>query len=143
MTQIFNRKEGKKKRRHLRKNMTKAEVLLWLQLKNRKMLGYRFLRQYGVMRYDIDFYCPKLKLAIEVDGDTHYVAGAEEYDRERQQFIEAFGITFLRFMNTDVYENLDGVCSTIIETMEKLAGRIATSSRTKKESSKLRMTNRI
>ena len=51
--------------------MTKAEVLLWLQLKNRKMLGQRFLRQYGIDAYVVDFYCPKLKLAIEVDGESH------------------------------------------------------------------------
>lgn len=83
MTQIFNRQRDKEKRRHLRRNMTKAEVLLWLQLKNRKMLGQRFLRQYGIHAYVVDFYCPKLKLAIEVDGESHFVERAQEYDRAR------------------------------------------------------------
>ncbi len=71
MTSIFNRQQDKEKRRDLRRNMTKAEVLLWLQLKSRKMLGQRFLRQYGIDAYVVDFYCPKLKLAIEVDGESH------------------------------------------------------------------------
>jgi len=121
MTKIFNRRQDKEKRRYLRKNMTKAEVLLWLQLKNRQVRGQRFLRQYGVDRYVVDFYCPKLKLAIEVDGESHFVDGAQEYDRARQAEIEALGITFLRFMNTDIYENLGGVLQAIAGKIEELA----------------------
>ena len=119
MTRIYNRTSEKEKRRHLRKNMTKAEVLLWLQLKNKQVLGQRFLRQYGVDRFVIDFYCPKLKLAIEVDGETHFVEGAEEYDRERQRYIEGVGIRFLRFLNTDIYQNLGGVLQTITDKIEE------------------------
>jgi very-short-patch-repair endonuclease len=120
MAIIYNRKKEQKKRRYLRKNMPKSEVLLWTKLKNRQMHGERFLRQYGVDQYILDFYCPRLKLAIEVDGDSHFVLGAEDYDKERQEYIEAFGIRFLRFTNVDVCENIDGVCQDIFEEIEKL-----------------------
>jgi very-short-patch-repair endonuclease len=103
--------------------MTKAEVLLWLRLKNKQVLGQRFLRQYGVDRYVLDFYCPKLKLAIEVDGETHFVERAGEYDRERQQYIEGLGITFLRFLNTDIYQNLSGVLQTITDTIGEMEAK--------------------
>ncbi len=85
------------------------------------MNGERFLRQYGVDQYILDFYCPRLKLAIEVDGDSHFISGAEEYDKTRQVHIEAFGIRFLRFTNADVCENLEGVCQTIFDDIEKCA----------------------
>ena len=98
--------------------MPKSEVLLWANLNNKQMHGERFLRQYSVDQYIIDFYCPRLKLAVEIDGDSHYIGEAQEYDKERQSFIEALGIRFLRFTNTDISENIDGVCQTIWEKIE-------------------------
>jgi len=114
MTRIYNRKKDQQKRRNLRKNMPKSEVLLWMKLKNRQMHGERFLRQYGVDQYILDFYCPNLKLAVEVDGDSHFIPGSEEKDKARQLYIEALGVHFLRFTNTDVCENLDEVCQAIL-----------------------------
>ena len=64
-------------------------------------------------KYVIDFYCPKLKLAIEIDGQTHLDQVARIYDQERQKYIESFGIKFLRFSNYEVYENLDAVIEKI------------------------------
>jgi very-short-patch-repair endonuclease len=119
MTLVFNKKKDQEKRRYLRKNMPKSEVLLWTKLKNRQIHGERFLRQYGVDQYVLDFYCPHLKLAIEVDGESHFMPGSEECDKERQEHIEAYGIRFLRFTNPDVCENLDGVCLIIFEEIEK------------------------
>jgi very-short-patch-repair endonuclease len=63
----------------------------------------------------LDFYCPELKLAIEVDGDAHFQAGAGEYDRERQRYIESLGIRVLRFTNLEVFERLDDVAGGIAE----------------------------
>jgi very-short-patch-repair endonuclease len=123
MTRIYNRKKDQQKRRNLRKNMPKSEVLLWMKLKNHQMHGERFLRQYGVDQNILDFYCPNLKLAVEVDGDSHFIPGSEEKDKARQLHIEAFGVRFLRFTNTDVCENLDEVCRAIlneIQIMERL-----------------------
>jgi very-short-patch-repair endonuclease len=102
----------------LRRNLPKAEVILWSRLKNKELDGYKFRRQYSVGRFVIDFYCPRLKLAIEVDGDSHFSQESEVCDRERQRFIESFKISFLRFTNKDIYENLDGVLATIKTRME-------------------------
>lgn len=112
MTLLFNKKSEKDKRRRLRNEMTKAEVLLWLELKN-KNLGVRFLRQYSVDRYVLDFYNPELKLAIEVDGATHVTDEQIEYDNKRQSEIESAGIVFLRFINPEIYEDLYNVLEKI------------------------------
>jgi very-short-patch-repair endonuclease len=93
--------------------MSKAEVLLWMHLSRKQMAGHKFRRQYGVDRYVIDFYCPNLKLAIEIDGPSHIEEGAGEYDKTRQSYIEALGIRFLRFRNDEVYGDLNGVLQTI------------------------------
>ena len=108
--------------------MSKAEVVLWSTLKNKQMHGERFLRQYGVDQYVLDFYCPHLKLAIEVDGDSHFVAAAEEYDKVRQEYIEAFGIRFLRFTNEDVNRNINSVCQKIFTAIEKLTVQFSSKS---------------
>lgn len=95
--------------------MPPAEVILWLQLKGRQLNGYKFRRQYSIDKFVVDFYCPELKLAVEVDGDSHYVDGAKERDEGRQKIIENAGIRFLRFTNKDVYDNLNGVLYRIRE----------------------------
>lgn len=69
----------------------------------------------------LDFYCPSLKLAIEVDGDSHFKEEAQDYDRERQDFIESLGISFLRFLNTDIYNNMDAVLVRIAEKVKALS----------------------
>ena len=94
MTKIFNKKSETKKRKELRHQMSKTEVLVWSYLKGKQMGGYKFRRQYGVGPYVLDFYCPKLKLAIEIDGDSHFQDGAEEYDKDRQALIEKLGLRF-------------------------------------------------
>jgi len=119
MTIIFNRTSERVKRKALRKAMPKAEVILWVYLKNRQLHGYKFRRQYSVGPYIIDFYCPKLKLAIEIDGPTHFTKQAERYDLQRQKYIESFGIHFLRVTNLDVYENIDGVIERITEYLPR------------------------
>lgn len=87
------------------------------------MNDLKFIRQFGVGPFVLDFYCPKLKLAIEIDGDSHFVERAEEYDKRRQQFIERFSIKFLRFTNGDIYENLDGVIEEIGYVANQLKGK--------------------
>lgn len=117
VTRAFNTRESKHTRRMLRKSMPEAEVILWSKLRRKQMHGCKFRRQYGVGKYSIDFYCPELKLAIEVDGDSHCAAGALKRDAIREEFIRRFEIRFLRFLNTDVYKNLDGVLLKIKETI--------------------------
>jgi very-short-patch-repair endonuclease len=121
MTRIFNRASEKEKRRALRKNMTKAEVLLWIQLKKRKLLGQRVLRQYSIGSYVVDFYIPELKLAIEVDGATHSTDEERQYDRSRQEEIETLGIQFFRCSNLEVYNDMNHLLERIKEEVKQLA----------------------
>ena len=113
MTQFFNQPEQRNKRRDLRSTMPSAEVILWSKLKGRQLLGCKFRRQYGIGAYVVDFYCFETKLAFELDGESHFRTGSQKSDWEREEFIRGFGIKTLRFLNADVYENLDGVWEVI------------------------------
>jgi very-short-patch-repair endonuclease len=95
--------------------MPPAEFILWSKLRSKSLNGCKFRRQYSIGTYIVDFYCPQLKLAIEIDGESHFIDGADSYDRNRQAIIESFGVNFLRFTNTDVYERLEGVIDKILE----------------------------
>ena len=113
MSQVFNRSEEREKRRRLRRNVPKAEAVVWSRLKGKQLLGYKFRRQYSVGPYVLDFYCPSLKLAVEIDGDSHYKMSAQDGDQARQAYIESFGIGFLRFTNEEVYQELENVLAAI------------------------------
>jgi very-short-patch-repair endonuclease len=104
MTKHFNKKEIQKRRRFLRSNMTFSEKLVWMFLRKHQM-NDRFLRQYSVDNYVIDFYCPKLKLAIEIDGDVHDLKRQKMHDKTRQEYLEQLGIKFLRIKNEDLLNN--------------------------------------
>lgn len=105
MTLHFNRTSEREKRRALRKRQTLAEEIIWQNVRNRKFLGYKFRRQYSVDCFIIDFYCPKLKLALEIDGSVHDTEEAQQYDARRQKYIEEFGIKFLRIRNEEILSN--------------------------------------
>ena len=115
MTKIYNKNSQKPKRQKLRRQMPGAEIILWNRLRRRQIAGVKFRRQYSVDRFVLDFYCPQLKLAIEVDGPTHQSAEAQGYDQFRQKIIEGLDIQFLRFENRDVYQNIDGVLDAIYQ----------------------------
>ncbi|MCP5063293.1 MAG: endonuclease domain-containing protein [Ignavibacteriae bacterium] len=102
--------------RELRNNSTKSEVLLWNYLKGKQIKGYDFHRQKPIGNYIVDFFCNELSLAIEIDGESHY--GNEEKDEMRQKEIEKFGVKFLRFDESQIYYNLDGVVKSIEEFVE-------------------------
>jgi very-short-patch-repair endonuclease len=120
MTKLFNKTSEKLKRRQLRSNMTKAEALIWQKLRCKQIENCKFRNQYSVERFVLDFYSPEIKLAIEIDGESHFQEGAAHYDKERQIFIESAGIKFLRFTNNQVYENLNGVLETIAQEIREL-----------------------
>src|SRR5262245_29812771 len=137
MTQYFNHTDHKRARQAARAGMPLPEVILWPKLQGRKLLGCKFRRQFGIQSYRLDFYSPELKLGIELDGELHYVGNADIYDCLRQRFIESLGIRLLRFLNTDVYENLEGVWEAIAqaarEQMERLRPEISRGRRPKHE----------
>ena len=91
MTGIFNKKEHIKKRQYLRNNMTKAEIVLWSRLKGKQLNGWKFRRQCGINNYIVDFYCPELKFAIEIDGDVHAYSSRIVYDKQRQKENRSIG----------------------------------------------------
>ncbi len=120
MTELFNKKSEKEKRRFLRKNSTLAEKIIWLGIRRRQVEGERFLRQFSVKYYVLDFYCPKLRLAIEIDGETHVTEKELEYDKHRQNYLESLGIVFLRFRNEEVFSNADKVIEKIKTKVKEL-----------------------
>ena len=97
--------------------MTFSEVLLWNQLKNKQMLGFDFDRQRPLGNYIVDFYCKELRLAIEVDGDSHTYR--YDYDDERQSELEKQGVRFLRFEDIEVKKNMMNVLRVIEDWIEK------------------------
>jgi len=113
MTRVYNRKAQKPLRQRVRNDAPKAERLLWWRLRAKQLDGLKFRRQYGIGDYVIDLYCPAAKLAVEVDGESHFDPVAETKDAGRQAFTESFGIRVLRFINPQVYKNLDLVVEEI------------------------------
>ena len=117
MNQVHYNPKLKKLARKLRKKMTLSEVLLWNQLKQGKIKGYDFHRQKPIDNYIVDFFCPKLNLIIEIDGESHQFKGEDDCLRQRK--LESLGFNFLRFKDIDVKHNmvdvLDGIKNWIKE----------------------------
>ncbi|BAY45997.1 hypothetical protein SAMD00079811_36040 [Scytonema sp. HK-05] len=120
MTKLYNKTSEKQKRQALRNNIPPAEKMVWAKLRSQQVEGCKFRRQYSIGAFVVDFYSPELKLAIEIDGDSHYEDGAPEYDRERQAFLEDKGTKVVRFTNQKVYEDLDGV----VEAIRQIIGQM-------------------
>ncbi|CAA9889672.1 conserved hypothetical protein [Candidatus Methylobacter favarea] len=99
------------KARALRKNQTDVELLLWQQLRNRRLCGYKFRRQFPIAAYVADFACLELKLIIELDGGQH--ADQVSYDNQRSLFLEQRGFKVIRFWNNDVIQNTTGILEAI------------------------------
>lgn len=99
--------------------MPKAEYILWQQLRRKQIEGLTFRRQVSFGKFVVDFYCSKQRLAIEVDGETHLGPVAEAYDAARQKYLERLGIQVLRFWNTDVYQNIEGVVDEVLHVVRK------------------------
>ncbi len=98
--------------RQLRKEMTTSERKLWNALRN-KQLGWKFRRQHPIGAYIVDFYAREAHLVIEVDGSSHFSEEAIAYDGQREAHLRALGLDVLRFTNSEVEENLAGVCLAI------------------------------
>jgi very-short-patch-repair endonuclease len=117
VTHVYTRNSEKALRRSLRGEIPSAESVLWSKLRRRQLLGYKFRRQYSVGPYVVDFYCAEARLAIEVDGDSHFQLGAQTRDQDRERLIKSFGIDFLRFRSIEVFEQLT-------EVLEAIARRV-------------------
>ncbi len=115
---VHNNSVLKDRRKELRKNATPQEKFLWFHLKSKK-LGVKFLRQHSIGPYIADFYCPQNKLIIEIDGSQH--TENQEYDYERNRYLEAQGYIILRFWNNEVSSN---VLNVLVKVKESLTTKL-------------------
>ncbi|MFD3299659.1 endonuclease domain-containing protein [Aquipseudomonas alcaligenes] len=99
--------------RHLRREATDAETLLWRHLRDRQLAGHKFRRQHPLSPYVLDFYCEKLRLGIELDGGQHYLDEGQQYDRRRSEYLLCQRIRVLRFSNREVLLELPVVLERI------------------------------
>lgn len=104
--------------RELRNNATEAERRLWQQLSARKVRGVRFNRQFPVGQFIVDFASREKRLAIEIDGGQH--AANAEYDARRTRFLNTQGYRVIRFWNSDVLDNLEGVIEVIGKALDNM-----------------------
>ncbi len=101
--------------RAMRKNPIISEKILWEELRKKK-LGVGFRRQHIILGWIVDFYCPEIRLVIEVDGEYHN--NKKSYDSHRDYTIESLGIEIIRIKNEEVLNNLQGVLNTLKEVIE-------------------------
>jgi very-short-patch-repair endonuclease len=104
----------------LRCNETEAEKLLWNELRNGKLHGFKFRRQHPIAKLVADFYCARKKLVIELDGSVHDNNENKEYDKLRTEFLTDFKVTVIRFKNYEVERNMEKVLSEITKVLEQL-----------------------
>ena len=95
--------------RDLRRRLTLPEVILWTALRRSRLGGLRFRRQHPIGPYIVDFFCPALRLAIEVDGQAHEHPDSLRHDRRRTEWLNREGVEVFRISARAVLENLDGV----------------------------------
>lgn len=107
----------KKAAQELRKNMTDAERRLWSKLRKKQLNGFFFSSQKPIGGYIVDFYCHKASLVIEVDGGQHLTDEGIEYDKVRDASLKSMELTILRFTNTEVLNNINGVLQVIVENL--------------------------
>jgi very-short-patch-repair endonuclease len=103
--------------RNLRKNMTDCEKLLWSKIRRKQLKGYKFYRQKVIGNYIVDFYCPRAKLVIELDGGQHFMDEGIERDKERDRYLSSLGLKVLRFTDKEVINELSSVLEKIYENL--------------------------
>ena len=108
--------------REMRHPQTAAEATVWRHLRNRN-LEFKFRRQHPIDRFIIDFYCPEIKLCIEIDGESHLEKHQQEYDAARTQHLESLGCTVVRFTNEEVQFRIVEVVQKIVQTCELLKNK--------------------
>lgn len=106
--------------KELRKNLSPEEKLLWKHLSEKK-LGARFRQQHPIHTYTVDFFCPALKLAIEIDGRIHEKFENQNYDKERDSILSDFGIVVLRFTNKEVHSDIESVIHRIQWVIDQIS----------------------
>ena len=103
----------KSKARQLRQNLTDSERALWTRLRGKQLAGVQFYRQKPIGDYIVDFYAPKAKLVIEIDGSQHLEAPHAEKDRDRDDYLCGLGLTVLRFNSRQVLKETEAAIEVI------------------------------
>ncbi len=106
--------------RELRNHSTLSEVLFWQRIKGKQFRGYQFNRQKPLGNYIVDFYCKKLDLVIEIDGDSHFHETSVVNDQKRQQILENSGLTFFRILDIDVKNRMSTVLNLLNDLVDKI-----------------------
>ena len=106
MKNIHNLKHLEERRKALRKNLTSTETTLWKQIQRSQLNNRKFRRQHSIENFIVDFYCPKEKLIIELDGAIHLDFAQQNYDNERTERLEHLGFKVIRFENKLVFEDM-------------------------------------
>ena len=116
---MLHKEDTKDLRQGLRLTATPAEVTLWQFLKKSQVGGLKFRRQHSVGEFVLDFYCPEIKLDLELDGEVHNSPMAYERDMKRTQYLNHLGISVLRYHNDVVFNNVQGIIDSILHFAEK------------------------
>ena len=116
---INNLTDTKYLRRGLRTTATPAEITLWQYLKRSQVGGLKFRRQHSIGAYILDFYCPEIKLDIELDGDVHDAPLSYEHDMIRTNYLNQQGISVLRYHNDVVFKNVQGIIESVLHFAER------------------------
>jgi very-short-patch-repair endonuclease len=111
------RRDLKPRARAMRSDGTPAERKLWYEFLS--ALPQKFSRQKPLGRYIVDFYCSRHRLAIEIDGDSHYSGTGPSYDAMRTAWLKAQGVRVVRFTNPEVIQHFDAVCSEVLSALGK------------------------
>ncbi len=105
-------------RRELRRNTTEAEKLFWSKVARRQFYNLKFRKQHGIGNYIVDFYCPEKKFIIEIDGDTHADKEVIKEDEVRSKYLVSLGYKIIRYNNSDIMNNIEGVFEDLRLKME-------------------------
>jgi very-short-patch-repair endonuclease len=111
--------------RQLRQNLTDSELSLWRRLRGKQLAGVQFYRQKPIGRYIVDFYAPKAKLVIEIDGSQHLEAPQALKDRERDEYLGRLGLTVLRINGRQVLKETEAVVELIYQTLTTQMAQLA------------------
>ena len=105
--------------RVLRSRSSAAYDKMWSQLRDRRLGGFKFVRECPIGPFFVDFICRAEKIAIEIDGGTHSTDEEIAYDRARERYLRDQGYRIFRAHNGEVYENVNGVCETLLAFMRQ------------------------
>jgi len=109
----------KEKARQLRRNLTDSESALWSRVRGKQLMGVQFYRQKPIGNYIVDFYAPRARLVIEVDGSQHGSEGNSRKDQFRDAFLSDVGLKVLRFNSREVLKETDSVVEAIYRAIQK------------------------